>query len=327
MATRDPYTVLGVPKSASAEEVKRAFRELAKKYHPDKTKGDKAAEVKFKEINTAYDILGDAAKRRRFDRGEIDASGNERAYTSTGGTDGPWGGGKTSGFAGGTTFRDFNFGDGGQRNTGGGFSAEDIFADLFGGKNKNKSRDGSRGPFERGLKGDDLPYDLAITLFEAVRGGKRRIKLPNDRTIDVTIPAGTNDGQTLRLKGLGEAGRGGAPNGDALVTLKVEKHPFFVMKGLNIHVEVPVTLYEAVLGGDIKVPTLDGPVNVKVPAGSNSGTQLRLKGKGVTAAKKEAGDQYCTLKVVLPEKADDDLANLVEKWAKKHQYDVRKKLF
>jgi DnaJ-class molecular chaperone len=318
---KDPYQVLGIPKSASADEVKRAFRELAKKYHPDKTKGDKAAEVKFKEINTAYDILGDAAKRRRFDRGEIDAAGNERAYTSA--NDGPWAG-KSSGFAGGTNFRDFNFTDNTQR--GGGFSAEDIFSDLFGTRgNKNKSRGG---PFDRASKGDDLPYDLAITLFEAVRGGKRRIKLPNDRTIDVAIPTGTTDGQTLRLKGLGEAGRSGGPNGDALVTLKVEKHPFFVMKGLNIHVEVPVTLYEAVLGGDIKVPTLDGPVNVKVPAGSNSGTQLRLKGKGVTPGGKNttAGDQYCTLKVVLPEKADDDLANLVEKWAKKHQYDVRKKL-
>ncbi|MGE3769346.1 MAG: DnaJ C-terminal domain-containing protein [Bdellovibrionales bacterium] len=324
MATKDPYQTLGVPKSASAEEIKRAFRELAKKHHPDRNRGDKAAETKFKDINAAYDILGDEAKRRRFDRGEIDAQGNERAYTSAGA-----GGFQGGGFANNTNFRDFNFNfGGGARDKNAAFSAEDLFADLFGGMRSGNGGGGkkSRGPFEHAMRGKDIAYDLKITLFEAVRGGKRRITLANNKTIDVAIPPATTDGQTLRLKGVGDAGRGGAQPGDALVTLKIEPHAHFTLKGLNLHIEIPVTLYEAVLGAEIKVPTLDGTAMVKVPKGSNSGTQLRLKGKGA-AKGGQTGDQYCTLKVVLPEKADADLTAFTERWAKKHPYDVRKKLF
>lgn len=311
---KDPYQTLGVNRSATAEEIKRAFREAAKKYHPDKTKGDKTAELKFKEINSAYDILGDTDKRKKFDRGEIDGAGNPTGYgagfAGAGAGAGSAGGRTRSGSA---TNEDFGFG---------GFSAEDLFADLFGGSRRGKAAGG--GGFEQHLKGEDIKYDLNITLFEAVRGAKRRVTLANGKTFDVTVPAATTDGQTLRLKGLGEAGRGG-PAGDALITMRVEPNPLFTMKGLNLYTEVVIGLHEAVLGAEIPVPTLDGIANVKVPKGSNTGTQLRLKGKGAANKQGQIGDQYVTLRVMLPEKHDDDLVALVEKWAKKHAYNPRKK--
>lgn len=309
---KDPYQVLGVGKAATAEEIKRAFRDAAKKYHPDKTKGDKTAEVKFKEINSAYDILGDADKRKKFDRGEIDGAGNPTGYGA--GFAGA-GAGSASGRArgAGATNEEFGFS---------GFSAEDLFADLFGGGRRAGAK--PQGGFERHLKGDDIKYDLNITLFEAVRGGKRRVTLANGKTFDVTIPAATIDGQTLRLKGLGEAGRGGQA-GDALITMRVEPNPLFTMKGLHLYCDVVIGLHEAVLGAEIPVPTLDGVANVKVPKGSNTGTQLRLKGKGAANKQGQVGDQYVTLRVLLPEKQDEELVALIEKWAKKHAYNPRKK--
>lgn len=315
--TKDPYQALGVSKTATAEEIKHAFREAAKKYHPDKTKGDKTAELKFKEINGAYDILGDADKRKKFDRGEIDGAGNPTGYGA--------------GFAGAGAGRNAG-GTGRARSNGadenfnfGGFSAEDLFADLFGGGNRRAggAKAGSSG-FERQLKGEDIKYDLNITLFEAVRGAKRRVTLATGKTFDVTVPPATIDGQTLRLKGLGEAGRGGTA-GDALITMRVEPNPTFTLKGLHLYTEVAIGLHEAVLGAEIPVPTLDGVANVKVPKGANNGTQLRLKGKGAVNKQGQAGDQYVTLRVVLPEKQDDDLVALIEKWAKKHAYNPRKK--
>ena len=314
---RDPYAVLGVPKTADAAALKKAFRDLAKKYHPDKTKGDKAAEVKFKEINSAYDLLGDPAKRAKFDRGELDAAGNERAYTNAG---------PRAGATGGFNPRDFNFG-GGAQSAGGSFNfddAGDIFSEFFGGGSKRTR--GAGAGFQQAIAGEDVRYELAVTLAEAVRGGKRRIQLATGKTIDVAIPPGTNDGDTLRLKGQGAPSRGGGPNGAALVELKIEPHPHFTLKGRDILLDVPITLQEAVLGGEIRVPTLDGNVTVKVPPGSNTGATLRLKGKGALPARSggEAGDQYLTLKVTLPEKQDAALVELVESWAAKHSYNPRK---
>ncbi len=328
MATsKDPYAVLGVPKSADAATLKKAFRDLAKQHHPDKNKGNKTAEAKFKEINTAYDLLSDPTKRARFDRGELDAAGNERGYS---------GGGQRSGAGGASGFSGFDFNQGGAGRTssaGGsfGFDAEDLFSELFG-RARGKSQQSAGGQqqrtrgFEQAIPGEDVRYELAITLAEAVRGGKRRITLATGKTIDVTIPPGTADGDTLRLKGQGSASRAGGPAGAALVELKIEPHGHFTFKAPNLYVDVPISLQEAVLGGEIKVPTLDGPVTVKVPKGSNSGTQLRLKGKGALARteKEQPGDQYLTLKVMLPEKPDAELTKLVEAWGETHKYNPRK---
>lgn len=311
---KDPYAVLGVPKTATADVLKKAFRDLAKKYHPDRNKDDKTSELKFKEINSAYDILGDEKKRARYDRGEIDAAGNERGFAGGGY------GGQTGDFDFGT--RRANSGGGGGFN----FNAEDIFSELFGGgRRQQQSRQSSgRSTFNEAIKGEDLKYDLSVTFLEAVRGGKRRITLSNGRTVDIAIPAGTKDGDTLRLKGFGGASRGGGAAGDAHISLKVEPHSYFTLKGLDIHVDVPISLPEALLGGEITAPTLDGPVSVKVPKGANSGTQLRLKGKGVTPKNGTSGNQILTLKIMLPEKEDADLAKFVEKWAGKHSYNPRK---
>lgn len=315
---KDPYSVLGVTKSADEAALKKAFRDLAKKYHPDRNKDDKAAEARFKEINAAYDLLGDPKKRARFDRGEIDAAGNEQGFASAG---------SGSGF-GNYDFTGRGRGETSSSNFGGfNFNADDIFSELFGGaQKKQQSHRGPRGGgFNQAIKGDDVKYDLSVTFYEAVRGGTRRITLANNKTIDITIPVGTKDGDTLRLKGLGMLSRGGGSPGDAHITLKVEAHSSFTLKGLDVLLEVPISLPEAVLGGEINVPTLDGQVTVKVPKGANSGTQLRLKGKGSVNKKTGTqGDQYLTLKIVLPEKEDAELSKFVEKWAGKHSYNPRR---
>lgn len=337
--TKDPYAVLGVPKTASAAELKKAFRDLAKKYHPDRNRDDKTLEAKFKQINSAYEILGDETKRARYDRGEIDANGQERGF---GGAGGPGSGG----FAGSeSTFRDFgfDFGAGGRRSSsssgggGFGFNPEDIFSELFGGGRNRQSGHAGGGQggarsrarasgagAEQALKGEDIRYELSVTLQEAVRGGKRRIQLATGKTIDVTIPPGTQTGDTLRLKGQGVPSHSRGPTGDALVTLTVEPHAYFTQRGLDLMLDVPISLSEAVMGAEIKVPTLDGQVSVKVPKNANSGTQLRLKGKGATNRTGASGDQYLTLKIMLPEKENEELSKFVEKWGAKNSYNPRK---
>lgn len=301
---KNPYEVLGVTPKATAEEIRKAYRQLAKKYHPDLHPGDKAAEERFKEVSAANDLLSDPEKRARFDRGEIDETGAERRerafYRSYAeGGDGP---------------KYWSSGD----QEGAGFG-EDLFADLFGGM-------GRSGGARMRMRGADATYSLRCPFLDAVRGARTRITLPDGKALDVTIPAGTHDRQTLRLKGQGMPGIGGGPPGDAFVEIHVEPHAFFRRKDDNIHVEVPVGLAEAVLGGKIQVPTVDGPVTLTVPPNSNTGTTLRLRGKGVPASGgRPRGDQYVTLKVVLPDAPDDELRAFLEQWSKAHPYDARAK--
>lgn len=298
---RDPYTVLGVARNASPDDLKKTYRKLAKKLHPDLNPGNKSTEQQFKEVTAAYELLSDPDKRTRFDRGEIDAEGNERAP------------------------RGYSYGRGGRGSAGArtqgtpeGFSVEDILAEILGG--------GFRGGTIR-TRGADTQHILRIPFREAALGATKRITLPDGRTLDLTIPPGIESGQTLRLKGQGQPGHGGGPSGDAYIEIDVEPHPFFVRKARDIHVEIPVTLQEAVLGAKITVPTIDGSVSVKVPRGSNTGSILRLKGKGMPANQgNAAGDQYVKLRVVLPDPPDPELAQFLERWAERHPYDVRSKL-
>ncbi|HYD98227.1 MAG TPA: J domain-containing protein [Alphaproteobacteria bacterium] len=312
---RDPYLVLGVGRSASADDIKKAYRKLAKKYHPDLNPGNKEVEQRFKEVSVAYDILGDAEKRARFDRGEIDADGNPRASRFGGG-----------GFGGG--------GFGGRRGPGAGpgagagaggfnFDPEDLFADLF----SNRKREGAAGGAGAGTaRRGDVTYSISVSFLEAAAGGKRRVALSTGKTVDVNVPPGTEDGQKLRLKGQGQSAGPGQPLGDAIVEIHVEPHAFFTRKGADIHLELPVTLQEAVLGASVEVPTVDGKVVLKVPRGSNTGSTLRLKGRGTVDQKtNQRGDQYVKLKVVLPDQPDAELTAFIERWAPAHGYDVRRK--
>jgi DnaJ-class molecular chaperone len=299
---KDPYQLLGVARDADQETIKKAFRKLAKKLHPDLNPGNKKVEQEFKEVNAAYDLLSDPQKRARFDRGEIDASGAERpersfyrAYAEGGGN---------------AKYREAEFGE---------FSAEDILSELFGRGRRNRQPPRARG--------EDVSYTLAVSFVDAANGAKKRVTLADGKTLDVTVPPGTEHGQTLRLKGRGMPGIGGGPAGDAYVEIQVEPHAFFTRKDSNVHLEVPVTLPEAVLGASLTVPTVDGKVSIKVPPGSNTGTTLRLKGRGIVDRKSgQRGDQYVTLKVVLPERPDPELAQFLERWSATHGYDPRAKL-
>jgi DnaJ-class molecular chaperone len=309
---RDPYDVLGVSRSASDSEIKKAFRSLAKKHHPDTKGGDPAAQKRFQEISAAYDILGDREKRAKYDTGEIDASGNARGFDPRAhGYEGrPFGGSSGGGGA-----RDFHFTWTNQGDTTEGFRAEDVFSDLFGGLG------GRKGGRAQTRKGEDLTVATTVSFDEAARGGTRRVILPNGDEIDVKIPAGLKDGQQIRLKGRGSAGRGGTP-GDVLISVSVAPHPWLTRDGNNLRMDVPITLKEAVLGAKVPVQTLTGTVHVTVPASSNSGTVLRLKGKGI-AASGGTGDLYVRLVVGLPEKPDAELKKFVENW--QTDYDPRAK--
>jgi len=307
---RDPYDVLGVSKKASEAEIKKAFRNLAKKHHPDTKGGDAAAQKKFQEISAAYDIVGDKEKRARFDAGEIDAGGNPRGFDPGAHGFGRGGGGGPRDFHFTWTDQDAQGAQGAQ-----GFSAEDLFSDLLGGL-------GGRGGRQQPRQGQDFSVAVTVSFEEAARGGSRRVMLPNGEQIDVKIPPGLKDGQQIRLKGRGGAGRKGGPAGDVMIQVQVAPHPFFTRDGNDLHMELPITLQEAVLGGKVPVPTLTGTVSLSVPPGSNTGATLRLKGKGIPAA--QPGDLYVQLTVTLPDKPDDALKTFAEGW--KTQYDPRAKL-
>lgn len=308
---RDPYQILGVSKSVSADELKSAYRKLAKKLHPDLNPGKKDIEQKFKEVTAAYDLLSDPAKRARFDRGEVDAQGNERGFSGAGAGGGDpfshFRGRRSGGGAGADPFSSFG-------------NADDIFSEFM-----KAAGGGARGA-NPPPRGQDVTYSLSVPFIECCVGGKRRVTLSSGKTIDVTIPAGIIEGHKLRLRGQGQALRPGGPTGDAIVEIHVEAHPYFTRKENDIYCEVGISLPEAVLGASIKVPTLDGHVTVKVPKGSNTDSTLRLKGKGILIDKNTSGDMFVKLKIVLPDTIPDDLTEFVEKWGKKNGYNPRKKL-
>jgi len=303
--SEDPYKVLGVARDASQDAIRKAYRKLAKEAHPDLNPGDKKAEDRFKSISAAYDIVGDADKRARFDRGEIDASGTERPSQQD-------------------FYRQYADADGGARyQSSAGFDdfadISDLFSDMF---QRGGRGGGARGP--RQMKGQDLRYQLPVDFLDAVNGAKRRVTMPDGRTLDIAVPPGTRSGQTLRLKGKGMPGMNGAPDGDALVDIQVGAHPLFERDGDDIVVELPISIDEAVLGGKVAVPTITGKVNLTIPKGANSGQTLRLRGKGVPAGKnRAAGDQRVKLKIVMPAAIDEDLETFMKSWRESHAYNPR----
>ena len=300
----DLYATLGVGRDASPEDIKRAYRKLAKEMHPDLNPDKPEVGERFKQVTAAYDILSDPERRGRYDRGEIDASGQERPQYH---------------------YRDFAEDPAaGRYYTREGFGNEDELHDfvegLFGGR-------GRGGGSRMRARGADVSYTLPIDFLEAVKGAKKRVTMADGRTIDLTIPPGVHDRQTLRLKGQGMPGFEGGPAGDAYVELHVQPHPYFERKDHNIHMDLPVSLPEAVLGGRIEVPTIDGPVTMTVPKGSNTGTTLRLRGRGVVDQRSgQRGDQYVRLQVALPKTADAELEEAVRRWAANHPYDPRAEL-
>jgi DnaJ-class molecular chaperone len=300
----DLYALLGVGREASQDEIKRSYRKLAKELHPD-LNPDKEVAERFKQITSAYDLLSDPDKRARYDRGEIDASGQERPQHQY--------------------YRDFADDPQATRyytreGVGDAEALHDLFEGLFGGGGR---AEGARS-FRMRARGADVSYSLPVSFIDAAKGAKKRVTVGDGHTIDLTIPAGVRDRQTLRLKGQGMPGFEGGPAGDAYVEVHIQPHPFFERKDNNIHLELPVSLAEAVLGGRIEVPTIDGPVSMTVPKGSNSGSTLRLKGRGIVDPKSgQRGDQYVRLRVVLPKTPDAELEDFVRRWSAEHPYNPR----
>lgn len=297
MAT-NPYEVLGVRASASAADIQKAYRALAKKLHPDLNPGDTASEEKFKEVTAAYDLLRDPEKRKRFDDGEIDASGMERPprhyyrdYSDAA---------NGHSYASNAGFTDFSEDD-------------DPFAELL--RRSQRARANRRG--------EDLHFRLPIAFVDSITGASKRIALPDGGALDVTIPPGLVDGQTLRLKGKGAPGLGEGGPGDALIEIEVLPDPRFTRDGDNIVLDLPISLREAVLGGSVRVPTPTGEVEMSLPKGSNTGTTLRLKGKGAPRRGGGYGDEFVKLKVVLPKPPDPALEAFVETWSEADRFNPR----
>ncbi len=304
--SKDPYTSLGLKKTATADEIKKAYRKIARTSHPDLNPDDASAELRFKEASAAYDLLKDPEQRARFDRGEIDASGAEqqperkfyREYAQK--PDNPYQSGQQY----------EGFGD-----------ASDVFAEIL-----RQRAQGGRQSATHGfnMRGQDRRYALEIPFMDAVLGGKTRITLPDGGVLDVKIPQGTADQQTIRLRGKGDPGFEGGPTGDALVTLSVRAHPTFRREDNDILITLPITLDEAILGGKVETPTIDGNVKLNIPKGASSGQILRMRGRGVKSTGKVAGDQRVELRIVAPDKIDEKLEEFMESWRKTNAYDPRK---
>ena len=299
---QDPYQELGVSRSASADDIRKAFRKLAKAHHPDRNPDDKKSEERFKRVSAAFDIIGDDEKRKKFDRGEIDAEGHEtmRGY---GGGGGPGGGFQNGGFQG------ANFE---------GVDLNDILGEMF----SQRGGGGGRGGFER--RGQDVRARLEIDLEDAIKGATRRIGFTDGRMLDVNIPRGAHDGQVLRLKGQGAPGRAGP--GDALIELSIKPHPVFHREGDNLTMDLPVSVPDAVLGAKVEALTPEGPVTLTIPKGSSSGSLLRLKGRGLPDPRTgKRGDLLARLMLVLPEGPDPELERFAETWRKSRPYKPRRK--
>ena len=312
MATQTPYEVLGVKPNASADEIRKAYRKLAKEFHPDLNPGKPAAEARFKAVAAAYDVLSDPEKRARYDRGEIDESGAERPrYSYRPHAEGAQG---------------WKYQPEGEVDVG---DLDDLFSMFGRGGARGGARGGGRGGEGFSMPGPDRHYSLTIDFVTAATGGKQRLALSPDQWLDVTIPPGIEQGQVLRLKGKGGPGLGGGTAGDALIEVHIAPHPFFRREGDDIHVELPISLAEAVLGARVPVPTVTGPVTMTIPKGSDTGAQLRLRGKGIHRKRRGAetsGDQYVTLKVVIGASDDPELAKFLEDWAKQHPTDPRREM-
>src|ERR1700722_15992298 len=315
---RDPYEVLGVPRGASAAAIKSAYRKLAKKHHPDNNKNDTKAAARLSEINSANEIVGDEDKRKQFDRGEIDADGKPRFQ-------GFPGGGDPRGRAGAAGFETHTFRTGGAGP--GGF--EDILNSMFGAAGARGARQGAGGTFEFDpgtIALDlDLSVSMTVSLEEAVRGVEKRVRLPTGKELNVKIPAGVVAGQQIRLKGQGDTAPGHRP-GDLLITVSIAPHPFFKVDGSDLRLDLPITLYEAVLGGKIRVPTLGSAVELSVPKNTSSGRTFRLKGKGLPKPAGSSGDMFVTTRIVLPDGNDAELEALMQKWRETHPYNPRSDL-
>lgn len=288
------YHILRINKDASEAEIKSAYRKLARKYHPDLNKDNKDAAEKFKEISCAYDILGDKEKRKKYDNNEIDSDGKPTGYGAgfgTGGSGGyqqygtgnPFGGGNFNG-------GDFDFSS---------IFGNDIFSQFTGGRGGEFT--GFGGASRRPRKGEDINYTMRVDFLSAARGEEKKVNI-NGKNINVKIPAGTLSGQTLRLKGLGNPSPNGGSAGDVLITLTVDKHPYFSLEGSNVVMDLPITVKEAILGAKVTVPTIDGKVAVNIPPYASSGEKLRLKGKGI-----KNGDQIINLKIIAPKTANPAL--------------------
>jgi len=315
---RDPYEVLGVPRSANAAAIKSAFRKLAKKYHPDANKNDPKAAARFAELNSANEIIGDADKRKQFDRGEIDAEGKPRFQGFPGGGAGAR--------AGGFETHTFRTGPGAGAGFGGG-GFEDILNSMFGaaarGGRAGAGGGGARFEFDPGTMAMDLDLSVAMTvsLEEAAKGAEKRVRLPTGKELNVKIPPGVVAGQQIRLKGQGETAPGHPP-GDLLITVSIAPHPFFKVEGSDLRLDLPITLYEAVLGGKIRVPTLGSAVELSIPKNTSSGRTFRLKGKGLPKAGGN-GDLFVTTRIMLPDGNNAELEALMQKWRDAHPYNPR----
>mgnify|MGYP003606232418 CR=1 FL=1 len=301
----DPYKALGVRNTATQDEIRKAYRKIAKTDHPD-LNPDPAAHERFKAASAAYDLLKDPEQRGRFDRGEIDASGQERPQRQY--------------------YRDFaQAGDNPYRQGAPDFEdLSDVFADLFGQQGFGRGGRGRGGARSFDMRGQDLRFTLEIDFLTAARGGTTRITMPDGSVLDVKIPEGARDGQIIRLRGKGGAGYGEGGPGDALLTLVVRPDPDWRRDGDDVETTLPITIDEAVLGGRVEVQTIDGPVMLTIPRGASSGRKLRLKGRGIKGEGGKRGDHYVVLSIVLPPHIDDGLARFMEEWRKDHAYDPRR---